>query len=392
MNMKKLAIVSSHPIQYNAPLFRQLSGEQDIAIKVFYTWEQSQAGKKFDPDFGKDIEWDIPLLEGYAYQFVKNISTDPGTHHFKGLVNPTLNQEIDAWHPDALLVFGWSFDSHLKCLRHFHGKLPIYFRGDSTLLDERAGIKRQLRRWFLKWVYRHIDAALFVGQHNKEYFLKHGLRDAQLVRAPHAVDNRRFEVGEGRDDYPGRAAQWRKELGISENDLVVLFAGKLEPKKDPFFLLELASRVSDPRLRILMVGNGVLEADLKKSAAEDHRILFLDFQNQRMMPVVYRLADVFVLPSRGPGETWGLAVNEAMACGRAVGMSSKAGGAVDLVEEGANGIIFHPGDVEKCGIWIESLLEDRRSLAGMQQRSQKIIEGFTYEQIADAIRQLMITV
>lgn len=390
--MKKLAIVSSHPIQYNAPLFRQLSEGREVGIKVFYTWEQSQAGRKFDPDFGKDIEWDIPLLEGYEFQFVKNISTDPGTHHFKGLVNPTLNQEIVAWGPDAVLVFGWSFDSHLKCLRYFHGRMPVFFRGDSTLLDEQAGIKRQLRRWFLKWVYRHVDAALYVGEHNKEYFLKHGLREKQLVRAPHAVDNERFGGGESNEDYGVRAMQWRSELGIGEHELVVLFAGKMEPKKDPLFLLELAARVRDPRLRIILVGNGVLEDELKQAAANDPRILFLDFQNQRMMPVVYRLADVFILPSRGPGETWGLAVNEAMACGCAIGVSSKAGGAVDLVEEGVNGIIFKPGDVEKCGAWIGDLLADRRKLAGLQQRSRERAGHFSYEHIVDAIRQLMTTV
>jgi len=390
--MKKLAIVSSHPIQYNAPLFRQLSGGQEVGVRVFYTWEQSQAGRKFDPDFGKDIEWDIPLLEGYEYQFVKNISTDPGTHHFKGLVNPTLNQEIVAWGPDAVLVFGWSFDSHLKCLRYFHGRAPVFFRGDSTLLDEQAGIKRQLRRWFLKWVYRHVDVALYVGEHNKEYFLKHGLRERQLVKAPHAVDNERFAGGKTNEDYAVRAAQWRREMGVGENELVVLFAGKMEPKKDPLFLLELAARVPDPRLRIILVGNGVLEGELKQAAAGDARILFLDFQNQGMMPVVYRLAEIFILPSRGPGETWGLAVNEAMACGRAVGMSSKAGGAIDLVEEGVNGIIFKPGDVEKCGVWIDTLLEDRRKLVEMQQRSGERIGQFSYEHIVDAIRQLMTTV
>jgi len=390
--MKKLAIVSSHPIQYNAPLFRQLSEGQAIGIKVFYTWEQSQAGRKFDPDFGKDIEWDIPLLEGYEYQFIKNISTDPGTHHFKGLVNPTLNQEIAAWGPDAVLVFGWSFDSHLKCLRYFHGRTPVFFRGDSTLLDEEAGIKRQLRRWFLQWVYRHVDAALYVGEHNKAYFLKHGLREKQLVRAPHAVDNVRFAGAKSGEDYAVRAAQWRGELGIGEDDLVVLFAGKMESKKDPFFLLELAVRVPDPRLRIVFVGNGVLEGELKQAAAGDPRILFLDFQNQRMMPVVYRLAEIFILPSRGPGETWGLAVNEAMGCGCAIGVSSKAGGAVDLVEEGVNGIIFNPGDVGKCSAWIGALLEDRRKLAEMQRRSGERVGQFSYEHIVEAIRQLMTTV
>jgi hypothetical protein len=88
--MKKIAIVTSHPIQYNAPLFRALADGSGIRPRVFYTWEQSQQGSQYDPDFDKEISWDIPLLKGYEYTFVKNISRDPGSHHFNRLVNPTL--------------------------------------------------------------------------------------------------------------------------------------------------------------------------------------------------------------------------------------------------------------------------------------------------------------
>ena len=103
--MKKLAILTSHPIQYNAPWFRMLTDRNEIQLKVFYTWDQTEHGLKYDHGFGKKVEWDIPLLVGYDYRFVKNISKDPGSHHFKGLINPTLNKEIEEWGPDALLVF-----------------------------------------------------------------------------------------------------------------------------------------------------------------------------------------------------------------------------------------------------------------------------------------------
>ena len=383
---KRLAIVTSHPIQYNAPWFRLLGKSSAIHPGVFYTWEQSAAGPKYDPDFKERIEWDIPLLEGYEYCFVKNKSSDPGTHHFRGLVNPTLNAEIAAWRPDAILVYGWNFDSHLKCLRHFHRRLPILFRGDSTLLDERPGFRRQLRRWFLKWVYGHIDYALYVGANNKKYFLKHGLREGQLVYAPHAIDNSRFE--EPDVHYRELASGWRGRLGIADDDLVLLFAGKLEPKKDPFFLLEITGRISDPRLKIIIAGTGVLEARLQEAASSDARIHFIGFQNQQQMPVVYRLGDVYILPSRGPGETWGLGVNEAMASGCAIMMSEKAGGSTDLVEEGVNGIRFDPaspGGAEKCSRWVRQLLDDPALLAEMKKASRRRIAAFSYQQLMDAL-------
>jgi glycosyltransferase involved in cell wall biosynthesis len=387
---KRLAIVTSHPIQYNAPWFRMLAGSAVIHPGVFYTWEQSAAGPKYDPDFKAQIQWDIPLLDGYEYHFVKNTSPDPGTHHFRGLVNPTLNAEIAAWRPDAILVYGWSFDSHLKCLRHFHRKVPVLFRGDSTLLDERPGIKRQLRRWFLRWVYGHIDYALFVGARNKEYFLAHGVRERQLVFAPHAIDNSRFEGPD--DQYRQQATEWRGRMGIGERDLVLLFAGKLEPKKDPFFVLEIARRIDDPRLKIVFAGTGVLEDELRAAAATDTRVQFAGFQNQGRMPVVYRLGDIYILPSRGPGETWGLGVNEAMASGCVVLMSERAGGAVDLVEEEVNGIRFDPfseDGLDRCVYWVRKLLDDHELLGRMKMASRRRIDAFSFQRVTDALLSVL---
>src|SRR5438105_951467 len=134
--MKKLAIVTTHPIQYNAPLFAMLSSRRKIAIKVFYTWSQAAEEKLYDPGFGIDRSWDIPLLTGYDYCFVKNVSSKPGSHHFWGIQNPTLIGDIKEYDPDAILVYGWSFYSHLKVMRYFKGRKKILFRGDSTLIDD----------------------------------------------------------------------------------------------------------------------------------------------------------------------------------------------------------------------------------------------------------------
>ena len=129
----------------------------------------------------------------------------------------------------------------------------------------------------------------------------------------------------------------------------------------------------------------MLEADLRQAAGTDPRILFIGFQNQQQMPVVYRLGDVYILPSRGPGETWGLGVNEAMASGSAIMMSEKAGGAVDLVEEGVNGIRFDPENgVEKCSGWVRRLLDDPSLLCTMKKASRQRIASFSYQRIMDA--------
>ncbi len=132
--VKRLAIITTHPIQYNAPFFRALAQSGKVALNVFYTWDKG-SGQKHDPGFGQKIEWDIPLLEGYEYTFVKNTAKKPGSHDFWGIQNPTLIDELKDYQPDAILVYGWSFCSHLQAICYFKGKVPVWFRGDSTLLD-----------------------------------------------------------------------------------------------------------------------------------------------------------------------------------------------------------------------------------------------------------------
>jgi glycosyltransferase involved in cell wall biosynthesis len=386
--LQKIAIITSHPIQYNAPWFKLLAERKRIALKVFYTWGQLQKENKYDPGFGKNVSWDIPLLQGYNYTFVENTASQPGSHHYKGIDNPTLIREIEAWDPDAVLVFGWKFKSHLKVLRHFKGKRTVVFRGDSNMLDELKGfsIKKMARRIFLKWIYIHVDKAFYVGSANKEYYLRHGIKLRQLIFAPHAVDNDRFCQRAGNDV--------RQELNIPAGDLIFLYAGKLEAKKNLHFLMTACATAGMQKAHLVIVGNGVLETDLKgqrlnlKKEMQKH-IHFMDFQNQAKMPGIYESCDVFVLPSGGPGETWGLAVNEAMASGKPVLVSDKCGCAADLVRDGINGFIFKSNDTEDLVSKMRQLNLPKDTLALMGEASRDIVKDWSFENICVAIEGTM---
>src|SRR5690606_24455591 len=188
--MKKLAIIITHPIQYYAPVFKLLAAQ--CHVKVFYTWGEKAIKPKHDPGFGKAIAWDIPLLGGYEYEFLENTAANPGSHHRKGIINPHIIKRIVAFEPQALLVYGYAYDSHFRAMRYFKGKIPVWFRGDSTLLDHADALKSLVKSIYLKWVYQYIDKAFYVGSNNKAYFKKYGLKEEQLVFAPHAIDNLRF--------------------------------------------------------------------------------------------------------------------------------------------------------------------------------------------------------
>jgi glycosyltransferase involved in cell wall biosynthesis len=228
----------------------------------------------------------------------------------------------------------------LKVLRHFKCKLPILFRGDSTLLDGASLLRALVRRMALRWVYSHVDVALAVGQNNHDYFTWCGIPDERIVFAPHSVDIARFaDVNAG---YDRRALAQRRALAIEDNSVVIVFAGKMQQQKNPLLLLNAFMEMND-KSHLVFFGTGLLESRLRSEARNHSNIHFMPFQNQSLMPVTYRVGDLFVLPSSS--ETWGLALNEAMACGRAIVASTKVGGARDLVSHGVNGWVFESGSL-----------------------------------------------
>ncbi len=384
--MKKIAIVTTHPIQYYAPLFKLLSKEREFNVKVFYTWSQSQSAK-YDPGFGKTIEWDIPLLNGYSFEFVENISKDPGTHHYNGIINPQLVEKIENFGAEAVLIVGWSFDSHFKVMKYFKGKIPVIFRGDSHLLDPIGKIKNLIRKISLRYIYSFVDYALYVGKNNKDYFQFCGLKENQLVYAPHAIDNDRFEDTNGQ--FKLKACEWRKNLGIPDDGIVFLFAGKFEPKKRPDLLIDSFIKANATNSYLVLMGNGELEKELLKlSEGYEKRIYFLPFQNQSIMPIAYRMGNVFCLPSQGPGETWGLAVNEAMVCGLPVLVSDKVGCAADLIEQGENGFIVKSNDgndlVNKMKIMCNEQI-----VSEMGKKSQEKIKNWNLNSVVQSIHNIL---
>ena len=382
---KKLAIITTHPIQYNAPLFKLLTDKNLFSIKVFYTWGEDSIKQKFDPGFQREIEWDIPLLEGYDYTMVKNVSKDPGSHNFKGIINPTLNQEIETWGADAILVYGWNFKSHLKSIRFFKDKIPVYFRGDSTTLSSGKNFLRDVaRKLFLKWVYKKINFAFYVGQANKKYFLEYGMKNESLFFVPHAIDNNRFSSVSSNSI--------RTKLSIPENSVLFIFVGKFDCIKNVSLLIEAFSQLKNTDSFLLLVGNGPIEKNLKTQASlldskTNEKIFFHDFVNQNEIPMFYDSCDVFVLPSIS--ETWGLSVNEAMAAGKAVIVSDTCGCYFDLVKEGINGYVFRSNNLDSL-VAAMNKFTNREIANKMGMQSKEMIFDWSFEKVAEEMHNAFI--
>jgi glycosyltransferase involved in cell wall biosynthesis len=360
---RRLAILLSHPTQYYSPWFRWMRRHTALRFRVFYLWDFGITVRR-DAQFGASFQWDTDLLSGYDWELVPNTSPDPGTHHFRGLRNPALIGRLRRWKPEALLAFGYNWSSMLRAIGwcRLHG-VPLIFRGDSHFIGRAA--PRGIRALALRLLYRQFAAFAYVGAANRRYFAALGVPDRKLYFAPHCVDASQFDPSVpavaqaaaqlrstwGADDGAQPLADPERGRGTGtlaapERTLVVLFAGKLVPAKQPMPLLEAFLELAPPNALLVFVGEGEDKAALQARAAAQAgaRVRFMPFANQSEMPARYLAADLMVLPSRGHYETWGLAVNEAMCLGTPCLVSDRVGCREDLITEGETGWSFRVED------------------------------------------------
>ena len=374
----RLAIILSHPVQYYSPWFRWLRANTALCFKVFYLWEFGVRETR-DPRFAAAFKWDVDLLSGYESEFVPNRSPAPGTENFRGLDNPELCARLAAWNPGAVLLFGYNWLSHQRALwwARWHG-IPLVFRGDSHFIGR--GPPPFFPRLLLGFLYRQFAAITYTGSANRHYFLALGVPEERLSFAPHSVDAARFQ-----DTAPLAriaATSLRTALGLAGKRLV-LFAGKFHADKQPVELLQAFLQIATPDDALVFVGDGA-EKDRLKNLAAAHPaacVRFLPFANQTEMPARYLLADIFVLPSRGHYETWGLAVNEAMHLGVPCLVSDLVGCQADLVQAGETGWVF---SAATPGALAESLRTALRTPSHEMQRLSRNalarISNYTYRE------------
>ena len=354
--VKRLAIFTSHPIQYQAPLFRALAASEVIEPTVYFG-SRHGVDVAMDAGFGQAFRWDVPLLDGYEHAFLPNTASKPDVSRFTGVRLSGADELLGRGNHDALLLLGWQTFAHVQMLRAaWHLGLPVILRGESTLqrtLGRGAGASARRTVWLpvrqrlYHAAFARVDAFLVIGSRNREYYRSFGVPDEKLFWAPYAVDNERFALPSS--DRTAARARIRSRLGVGPDAIVVASSAKLIERKRP---LDLVDAVAELRARAidahaLFIGDGEERPGIEQRASARgirSAVTIAGFVNQQELPSWYAAADTLVLPSDSR-ETWGLVVNEAMAAGLPVVVSDAAGCSPDLVRDGENGFIYACGNV-----------------------------------------------
>jgi len=381
----RLAVLVSHPTQFEAPLYRYLTEQGAFELKVYF-WSTDKTTELVDPELGHPPGWDFPLTEGYEYQTLPN--------QVGALWAQLWGEVFKPGQFDAVLVNGWV--GQAACLALIAGSLRgarLIVRSDTTSLYPRPLWKRIVRALALRVLFAKISAFMVTGSLSREHLISLGVSPDSIFLFPYAINNKDFAAR--CQAYRQQRETLRLALGVERDALVILGVLKFVAREGAMDLVRAysESRIDKDKTVLLLVGDGKQRPQLEAYAREKQggKVLFAGYVPYSQLPMYYAVADLFVHP--GLREPWGVSVNEAMACGLPVIVSDLVGASRDLVEPGGNGYVFPGGNVGALKHTIERLVRERSRLRAMGERSLEIIRGWDYDlcqrEISQAIQFAM---
>jgi glycosyltransferase involved in cell wall biosynthesis len=359
-----LAILTTHPIQYQVPLWQALARDGRVPFEVWYLTDHGTRRSR-DREFGQTFAWDIDTLSGYTHRFLDVEQGATPSSFWKCRLRERLRDRVRVSKANAIWIQGWQVAAYWQAVREAQSVgVEVWLRGESNDLALEPPWKRTIKRMRNDWLFRRVDKFFYIGKANRRLYEECGVQEAKLFPAPYAVDNERFAL-QAASLRPQRKAL-REQWGIPEDAFCILFCGKFIPKKRPLDLIAAARVLLEKgilsKLHLLFVGSGGLGPELRRacrvvSDAEgqpatpevegtNYRSMlppasFAGFLNQKEISRAYVAADCLVLPS-DYRETWGLVVNESLASSLPCLVSQACGCAEELSSCGT----FATGDIE----------------------------------------------
>src|SRR6266436_1505885 len=369
----RFAVVASHPIPYYTPFYRDIA-RRGIRVRAFFATGVGLQ-KSIDPGMGVELAWKTDLLSGYEHVILPEAENIKALT-FRQVDNPSIGPALSAFTPDVVLIHGYTLRTMLRALVWCRRKrIPALMISDSSLHSCTSPRMRLAKKVLLPLLFRQFSAFLTIGDTNQTYVETYGGRREQIFRVANMIDEGFWAHRERRREERTRV---RAELGLGEDELVVLFVGKLIERKRPGDLLAaLASLRSMPGsrrpIRVLLAGDGAQRAILhQQAAAQRLPARFLGFVNIDALPGLYCAADVLAHPAEI--ETFGVIVIEAATLGLALVLSDRVGaiGPTSIARPGENALVHPCHDVAALAAALHRLASEPETLARLSAASLRI--------------------
>lgn len=346
--MKKIAYISNEPAPYRIPALNRIAAAQDLSLHVIFCCEREP-----------NRAWNLPPIDFACTYLRERISTINGRYIHN---NPDVIATLRRLAPDVIVTAGFN-PTHLYSFAYALIKgLAHVAMTDGTVDSENklSAAHRMVRRL----VYAKSTAFIAASQGGKKLFNSYGVPDSHCFQSCLCVEN---------DDYVAVSE-------TAERPFDFIFCGRIEAVKNPLYALDVARRVAQNlgrKVRILFVGTGSLEAEVKQAAARSPDLLeatFNGFALQHELPALYQSARLFIFPTLW--DPWGVVANEACAAGLPVLVSPHAGAAGELILDNENGFVC----ALDPALWANRatlLLSDSALYRSFSQRSRVLVGNYT---------------
>lgn len=375
----RVAVVVSHPIQHFCPLYRALTADGRLEVKVLFG-STAGAAPYFDKDFNRQVKWQSNLLEGFSHEFLPG--ADKVTDLSRSISSQELPARLSAFDPHAVVGYGFfhgiSREAYRWARRNGRRSLSI---ADSELRGPRSLATRLRKRFTVPLLLRQVDAFLTVGDCNEAYYRHYGARQEQLFRSPFPIDEAALDVVLA--DRASQREAIRSQLGAAAEDCVGLFVGKLTTRKCPGHAIQALGwaleRPGGAPLRLVFAGDGPERQAVERLAATAGRgrVHVAGFVEVGDLPAYYAAADFLVHPSSQDPHP--LVISEAIYAGLPCVVSDRVGsvGPTDDVQPGVNAFEYPFGAVEDLGRCLLALASDPARRLELGRRSAEIGAGRT---------------
>ena len=382
-----MCIIAVHPVQYHAPLYRQISRIKGLNAKVLYLDSFGIKGVQ-DKDFVYTDKWDMPLFSGYSYKFLKNYSITPYEVFFARL-NPGIIKEIFLNKYDVVLIQGYAFFSYWLAL--FSAKVArakVIFRGETGFIASKqpGDITKFIKKRILSLFFYFCDIIMYSCSGNRAHLEHYGADKNKLIYFPCAVDNEYLQ--QQRKRFTVQIVKERRQaLGISPESMVVMFCARFIKQKRPYDLIDAVKKVKGD-ITLLFVGDGIERRRMEGRCTENNiHSVFTGFKNQSQLAEYYSMADIACVISDNDASP--KSVNEAMNFALPVIVTHAVGTARDMVKDNENGFIIKTGDINTLAEKIDYLNRHRQQLRYMGERSLEIVKNFSFKEDIAALRRAL---
>ena len=361
---RRVVIITEIIAPYRIPVFNALARQDGVHLHVVFL-SRTDASMRQWRVYEDEIQFSYEVLPSWRKRIGR----------YNLLLNHSVVSALRNAEPDVIVCGGYNYVASWQAMRWANrNRVQFLLWSESTARDQRG--RRTLVESLKKIFFRQCDGFVVPGKSALDYLEQMGVPAKNIFIARNAVDINLFsEMGR-----KSRVEAVRARTQLALPSRYFLFVGRLVREKGVLDLLAAYKQLPEDlreHIGLVFAGDGPLRAELEALARDVYpgMIHFAGFVDRDDLARYYGLAECLVLPTYT--DTWGLVVNEAMACGLPVICTNVAGCAAELVQ--SNGRVVDPGDPSQlCHAMLE-IACDPVLRDGMSAESETMILQYSPE-------------